>query len=62
MIVFFIDYAYNSSAYRFLVYESEIPDIHPNTFMESRNAKFFEDVFPFRDNRVPRPVLETEPF
>ena len=42
----FIGYAHNSNAYRFLVYESNIPDIHKNTIMESRNALFFEDVFP----------------
>ena len=41
----FIGYAQNSSAYRFLVCKSEIPDIHKNTIMESRNASFFEDVF-----------------
>ena len=42
----FIGYAQNSSAYRFLVYKSEIPDIHMNTIMESRNASFFEHIFP----------------
>ena len=42
----FIDYAHNNTAYRFLVHESNIPDIHKNTIMESRNASFFEDVFP----------------
>ena len=44
----FIGYAHNSSAYRFLVYESKIQDIHRNTIMESRNASFFEHVFPCR--------------
>ena len=44
----FISYAHNSSAYRFLVYKSEIPDIHKNTIMESRNASFFENVFPYK--------------
>ena len=43
----FIGYAQNSSAYRFLVYESKNPDIHKNTIMESRNASFFEHVFPY---------------
>ena len=42
----FIGYAYNSNAYRFLVHESENPDIHKNTIMELRNASFFENVFP----------------
>ena len=44
----FIGYAHNSSAYRFLVHKSEIPNIHRNTIMESRNACFFEDIFPCR--------------
>jgi hypothetical protein len=44
----FIGYAENSSAYRFLVHESAISDIHKNTIMESRNATFFEDIFPCR--------------
>ena len=36
----FIRYAQNSSAHRFLVYKSDISDIHKNTIMESRNAMF----------------------
>ena len=44
----FIGYAQNSSAYRFLVYKSEIPDIHRNTIMESRNTSFFEHIFPYK--------------
>ncbi|KAD5960305.1 hypothetical protein E3N88_11777 [Mikania micrantha] len=42
----FVGYAHHSSAYRFLVYDSKNPDIHKNTIMESRNASFFEEVFP----------------
>ena len=45
----FIGYAQNSSAYRFLVYKSDIPDIHENTIMESKNASFFEHIFPYKD-------------
>ena len=44
----FIGFAHNSNVYQFLVYESNIPDIHKNTIMESRNASFFEDVFPYK--------------
>ena len=44
----FMGYAHNSAAYRFLVHESNIPDIHKNTIMESRNASFFEDIFPYK--------------
>ena len=58
----FIGYAHNSAAYRFLVYESNIPDIHQNTIMESRNASFFENVFPYGSKEKPsssKRVLET---
>nr|GFB31062.1 zinc finger, CCHC-type [Tanacetum cinerariifolium] len=42
----FIGYAKNSSSYRFIVQESKNPDIQKNTVMESRNASFFENIFP----------------
>ena len=42
----FISYEHNINAYRFLVHESNIPNIRKNTIMESRNATLFEDVFP----------------
>ncbi|GJT41382.1 zinc finger, CCHC-type containing protein [Tanacetum coccineum] len=35
-----------STAYRFIVHESKNPDIQKNTIMESRNASFFENIFP----------------
>ena len=41
----FIGYAINSSAYRFLVHKFDIPDIHVNTIIKSRNALFFENIF-----------------
>ncbi|XP_073137638.1 uncharacterized protein [Henckelia pumila] len=49
----FIGYAHNSSAYHYIVYESQIPDIHKNTIMESRNASFFENVFPCKSKEEP---------
>ena len=58
----FIGYAHNSAAYRFRVHKSNIPDIHKNTIMESRNASFFENVFPCRSKEKPsssKRVLET---
>ena len=58
----FIGYAHNNSAYRFLVSESNILDIHKNTIMESRNASFFEDVFPCKYREGPsssKRVLKT---
>ncbi|KAL8103846.1 hypothetical protein AgCh_028150 [Apium graveolens] len=42
----FIGYPPHSTTYRFLVHESKIPDIQKNTIMESRNASFFETMFP----------------
>ena len=45
----FICYAINSSAYRFLVYKYDIPDVHVNTIIELRNASFFENVFPSKN-------------
>ena len=41
----FIGYALNNSTYSFLVYKSEIPDIHVNMIIESRDDVFFENVF-----------------
>ena len=49
----FMGYAHNSVAYQFLVHESNISDIHKNTIMESRNASFFEDVFPCKSKVEP---------
>nr|GEV28443.1 zinc finger, CCHC-type [Tanacetum cinerariifolium] len=37
----------NNSAYRFIVHDSKNPDIQKNTVMESRNASFFENIFPY---------------
>ena len=49
----FIGKTQNSSAYRFLVYKSEILDIHKNTIMESRNVSFFEHIFPCKSDEGP---------
>ena len=58
----FIGYAHNNTTYQFLIHESNIPDIHKNTIMESRNASFFEDVFPCKSKEEPsslKRVLKT---
>ena len=49
----FIGYAHKSAAYRFLIHDSNIPDIHKNTIIKSRNASFFEDVFPCKSKVEP---------
>ena len=46
----FIGFANASAAYRFLVYKSEVHDIHVNTILESIEAEFFEDVFPYKES------------
>ena len=46
----FIGFANASVAYRFLVYKSEVHDIHVNIILESIDAKFFEDVFPYKES------------
>jgi hypothetical protein len=46
---FFIEYAYNRGACQFIIHKSNIKDIHPNITIESTNAIFFKDVFPFKE-------------
>nr|GEW73701.1 alpha-glucan water dikinase, chloroplastic-like [Tanacetum cinerariifolium] len=41
--------AKNSVAYRFLVYKSNVEDISNNTIIESAEADFFENIFPYKD-------------
>lgn len=48
-----IGYVENNAAYRFLVIRSEV--LEPHTTIETKNAIFFENVFPLK-TRVERPV------
>jgi hypothetical protein len=48
----FLGYARHSIAYRFLVVKSEVPDMHVNSLFESRDATFFENIFPMKDSHV----------
>ena len=45
----FIGYAQRSIVYRFLVVKYEVPDMHVDSIMESRDATFFENIFPMKD-------------
>ena len=45
----FLGYAFHSTAYRFLVIKSESPDVLIDTIIESRDATFFETIFPMKD-------------
>ena len=49
MDCFFLGYVFHGTGYRFLVVKSGIPDLNVGTIMESRDAVFFEDIFPMRD-------------
>jgi hypothetical protein len=55
----FLGYAYNSAAYRFLVIKSDFLDVHVNTVTESRDASFFEDIFPMKDRVAARSEAST---
>ncbi|GKB89526.1 retrotransposon protein, putative, ty1-copia subclass [Tanacetum coccineum] len=50
----FIGYTKNSSACHFIVHDSKNPDIQKNTIMESRNASFFENIFPCLTKKIGR--------
>ena len=45
----FIGYVIHNIGYRFLIVKSGGPDMHVGTIMESRDAIFFENIFPMRD-------------
>src|SRR4051812_25018517 len=49
----FLGYAQRSICYRFLVVKSEVPDMHVDTILESRDATFFENMFPMKDMHSP---------
>ncbi|GJT41749.1 retrovirus-related pol polyprotein from transposon TNT 1-94 [Tanacetum coccineum] len=55
----FIGYAKKSTAYRFIVHESKNPDIQKNTIMESRNASFFENIFPCLSKEENKNIMDT---
>ena len=42
----FLSYAICSIGYRFLIVKSGVPDMHVGAIMESRDATFFENIFP----------------
>ena len=54
----FIGYVEHSATYRFLVLKSDM--IECDTIMETKNAKFFEDVFPLRSSTSSSTVSSLE--
>jgi hypothetical protein len=60
----FIGYAFHNIGYRFLIIKYGVPDMHVGTIMDSRDATFFEDVFPMRDdycNTSQKSIINDEP-
>ena len=62
-------YATNSVGYRFLVVKYEVPDVMVGTIIESKDATFFEDIFPMKDmpstsrqesEETPEPTISME--
>jgi hypothetical protein len=53
----FLGYAHHSIAYRFLVIKLEVPDVHVDTFSESRDVTFFENIFPMKNSYVMSSLL-----
>jgi hypothetical protein len=49
VVCVFWGYAHHSTAYRFLVIKSEIPDVHIDTFLESCDVTYFENLFPMKN-------------
>ncbi|KAG7552374.1 Zinc finger CCHC-type [Arabidopsis thaliana x Arabidopsis arenosa] len=49
----YIGPAENSAAYRFIVHKSDNAEVKVNTIIESNEAEFFEDVFPYKEPRNP---------
>jgi hypothetical protein len=45
----FLGYAHYSIAYRFLVIKSDVPDVHVDTFLESHDVTFFENICPIKN-------------
>ena len=49
VVCVFLGYAKHSVGYRFLVVKSNVHDLKISMIMESKDATFFEDIFPMRD-------------
>ena len=52
----FIGYAEHSAAYRFLVLKSDVLD--SNTIIETKNAEFFEHMFPLKSSSISKAPVE----
>src|SRR3954463_10544262 len=48
----FLGYAHHNVCYRYLVVKSEIPDMHVDTILESRDPTFFEHIILMKDMHI----------
>jgi hypothetical protein len=46
----FLGYAHYNIVYRFLVIKSEVHNVHVDTFLESHDVTFFENIFPMKNS------------
>jgi hypothetical protein len=44
----FLGYAHHRTAYKFLLIKSEVSDVHVDTFLESHDVTFFDNIFPMK--------------
>ena len=65
-----LGYVHHSMAYKFLVIKSKTPNILVDSFIESRDVTFFENIFPMKDayslpsssnGFIPEPMPTIEP-
>jgi hypothetical protein len=54
----FLGYAHHSIAYMFLVIKSEVTDVYVDTFLESRDVTFFENIFPMKNSHCMSRLIE----
>jgi hypothetical protein len=45
----FLGYAHHNTPYRFLVIKSKVHDVHVDTFLESHDVIFFENIFSMKN-------------
>jgi hypothetical protein len=46
----FLGYAHHDITYKFLMIESKVSDVHVDTFLESRDVTFFENIFSIKNS------------
>jgi hypothetical protein len=50
LLIVFLLVVFHNIGYRFLIIKSGIPNMHVGTIMDSKDATFFENIFPMRED------------